>query len=155
MRPGSLASFPPRIWTVGIRTRGEAPSVECRTCGPVRDRGSERSSVRRMVISHLAAHARRDLTPAHLRMCQCGRCGCPWHRRHRGCAGPIRLALTYEASARAWRLTDLCRQCCQATARTTTVPHPPVCAAEHSPLADPIAASTTPLDEELLAWETS
>ncbi|MGY5121961.1 hypothetical protein ACWC2H_40080, partial [Streptomyces sp. 900105755] len=42
----------------------------------------------------LACHARTDALPGHLRTCQCRAQGCRWHPRHRGCAGPVLLALT-------------------------------------------------------------
>lgn len=153
MGPGRLTSFPPRIWTVDIRTRSGAPFAECRTCGPVPGHGTQSSAVRRAVITHLADHARRDVTPSHLRTCQCGHRGCPWHRPHRGCTGPVRLALTYDAASRWWRLTDLCHQCCQATVATTSVPHVPVPAGEHAPAASPAAGSPALPYEEPLVWD--
>jgi hypothetical protein len=133
MGPGRLTPYPPRIWTVDIRTHGGAVTAECRACGPVREHGTQPHAVRRNVISHLARHARRDLTPAHFRTCQCGRSGCPWHRRHRDCTGPVRLALTFDAASYAWRLADLCHQCCQATKGTTLVPHASAPSPEQAP----------------------
>ena len=156
MGHGRPTPYPPRIWTVDIRTRNGTPAAECRTCGQVRDHGGGTTTVRRTVISHLAGHARRDLTPDHLRTCQCGHRGCPWHRPHRGCSGSIRLALTVDAASRRWRLADLCHQCCQATAGTTSVPHPPPSTARPASAADPAASASTDFtDDDPLVWGTA
>lgn len=151
MGPGRLMSFPPRIWTVDVRTRGGAVTAECRNCGPVREHGTQTRAVRRTVISHLAGHARRDLTPPHLRTCQCGRRGCPWHRRHRGCSGPVLLALAREAGSHVWRLADLCRQCCLAIPHTAVVRH----AAPFTTAVEDIGSNsgTTENEEDQLVWE--
>ncbi|MGW2785958.1 hypothetical protein ACWC3X_32695 [Streptomyces populi] len=58
----------------------------------------------------------------HLRTCQCRAQGCSWHLRHRGCAGPVLLALTRNRSGRAWRLADTCAACAAATSHTAVVP---------------------------------
>lgn len=155
MGPGRLMPYPPRIWTVDIRTRNGTPAAECRTCGAVREHGTEPGSVRRNVISHLAAHARRDLTPPHLRTCQCGHQGCPWHRPHRGCTGSIRLALTVDAASHSWRLADLCHQCCQATTGTTSVPHAFTPTPEQALGPSPASDTTVLPDEEHLVWDAT
>ncbi|MFD4791715.1 helix-turn-helix domain-containing protein [Streptomyces sp. NPDC058459] len=67
-------------------------------------------------------HARGDALPAHLRTCHCRTQGCPWHPRHRGCAGPVRLALTRDRGGRVWRLADACGACAAATGDTAVVP---------------------------------
>lgn len=130
MEPGRPVSLPQRIWTVDIRTRFGSSAAVCDTCGPLQH--SPDRALRTAVLRHLARHAHRDVTPQHLRTCQCGRRGCPWHRRHRGCTGVILLAVTCEEASRSWRLADVCRQCVTATAHTAPVPG----------LADP--ASSTP-----------
>jgi hypothetical protein len=120
MRPGRLTSALQHTWTVDIRTGSGTPVVVCRICGPV----ARSAQARAEVLRHLARHAQRDVLPGHLRTCQCGRRGCPWHPRRRACSGPIRLALTCEANARTWRLTDTCSQCCSAIPGTAAVPEP-------------------------------
>ncbi|MGY5118013.1 hypothetical protein ACWC2H_19455, partial [Streptomyces sp. 900105755] len=45
-----------------------------------------------------------------------------WHPRHRGCAGPVLLALTQGRGGRAWRLADACAACAAATSHTAVVP---------------------------------
>ena len=122
MGPGRFTHLPPRIWTVSIRACHGATIAECRTCGPVEDSPAHDPRLRHVALGHLARHARCDLTPAHLRTCQCGRRGCPWHRRRRGCSGPVLLALTLDTPSRTWRLTDLCHRCYQAIPGTVTVP---------------------------------
>lgn len=124
MGPARLTTYPPRIWTVDIRTRHGTTEAVCRTCGPLTPVRTASRTLRDHALHHLAAHARRDLTPPHLRSCQCGHHGCTWHRRHRGCTGPILLALTCEEAPHSWRLADLCLQCVNATAHTTPVPGP-------------------------------
>lgn len=152
MESGRPDSLPQRIWTVDIRTCSGTSAAACNTCGPLQyypDRG-----LRTVVLSHLARHARRDVTPQHLRTCQCGRRGCPWHSRTRGCSGPILLALARSPGAGTWRLTDLCHQCCITTPHTAPVPH-------HAPPANadrsrPAAAPPDDADEEQpLVWENT
>ncbi|MET9904635.1 hypothetical protein [Streptomyces sp. NPDC006446] len=41
---------------------------------------------------------------------------------HRGCAGPVLLALTRDRSGRAWRLSDTCAACAAVTSHTAVVP---------------------------------
>ncbi|WP_254076277.1 hypothetical protein [Streptomyces sp. P3] len=79
-------------------------------------------SARSAALSHLACHASTDVLPGHLRICQCRERGCSWHPRHRGCAGPVLLALTRDRSGRTWRLADACAACAAATSHTAIVP---------------------------------
>jgi hypothetical protein len=120
MEPGRPVSLPQRIWTVDIAARFGASGAACDTCGPLRHPPNQ--ALRDTALHHLALHALRDVTPPHLRTCQCGRHGCPWHRRHRGCAGPIHLSLTRKNSPHSWRLADMCEQCATATPHTAAVP---------------------------------
>ncbi|MFC7512694.1 hypothetical protein ACFQV4_30635 [Streptomyces thermocarboxydus] len=60
--------------------------------------------------------------PGHLRTCQCRALGCHWHPRHRGCAGPVLLALTCDRGGCTWRLADACAACAAAMSRTAVVP---------------------------------
>jgi hypothetical protein len=150
MEPGRPVSLPQRIWTVDIRTRPGTAAAVCGTCGPLRH--PQDRAVRAAALRHLALHALRDITPPHLRTCQCGRRGCPWHGRHRGCAGPVLLTLTRSPTAGTWRLADLCRQCAITTPHTVPVP-------EHAPAAAPgrnRAATDVEADEgQPLVWETA
>jgi hypothetical protein len=151
MEPGRAVSLPQRIWTVDICTRFAAPAAVCHTCGPL-PRSPDRA-LRTAVLRHLARHARRDVTPPHLRTCQCGRRGCPWHGRTRGCSGPILLALVRSPSAGTWRLADLCHQCAVTTPHTAPVPHhtPPAAASHSLPSATSRADAE---DEQLAVWES-
>ena len=149
MAPGRYTHLPPRIWTVSIRNHHGAANAECRTCGPVRS--ADGLPPRRAALRHLARHARSDLTPAHLRTCQCARHGCPWHRRHRGCSGPILLALTLDPTSRTWRLADVCHQCYQATPGTAVVTSATTPAA--APDGDVALSAVTCPEEESLPWE--
>ena len=67
------------------------------------------SSARSAAQAHLACRARTDVLPEHLRTCQGRERGCTWHPRHRGCGGPVLLALTRDRSGRMWRLADAAR----------------------------------------------
>jgi hypothetical protein len=125
MGPGQFTSFPPRLWAVDIVTGNGRPTATCRVCGPLADSHPPRTTLRGTVLRHLARHARSDLTPAHLRTCQCGRRGCPWHRPHHGCHGPIVLALTRSSDSRTWQLADACHRCCTTMPATATVLEPP------------------------------
>lgn len=149
MAPGRYTHLPPRIWTVSIRNHQGAACAECRTCGPVRS--ADGLPPRRAALRHLARHARSDLTPTHLRTCQCARHGCPWHRRHRGCSGPILLALALDPASRAWRLADVCHQCYQATPGTAVVTS--AAAPVAAPEGDGARGASTPPEEEPLPWE--
>ncbi|SDE24230.1 hypothetical protein SAMN05216505_12227 [Streptomyces prasinopilosus] len=110
-----------RIWTVELRARAGGPSLVCAHCTtpppPLRA-----ASARSAALAHLARHARAGALPGYLRTCQCREQGCSWHPRHRGCAGPVLLALTLDSSGRAWRLADACTACVAATSRTAVVP---------------------------------
>ena len=113
--------------------------------------GWQRQSLRAGVLSHLACHARRDVTPPHLRTCQCGKSGCPWHRRHRGCAGPIVLSLTHGAHSPTWQLADTCHQCCAAMPSTAAVPEPPAQTAS-APRAPAASVRETPWTGRCGTW---
>ncbi|MFC4469296.1 hypothetical protein ACFPH6_33090 [Streptomyces xiangluensis] len=110
-----------RVWTVELRPHPGGPSLICPRCtahtSPLHG-GAARSAA----LSHLASHARAESLPGHLRTCQCRAQGCCWHPRHRGCAGPVRLALTRDRSGRTWRLADTCTACAAATSHTAVVP---------------------------------
>lgn len=110
-----------RIWTVELRPRPGGPALVCPTC-TAHTSPLTGSSARSAVLAHLACHARADALPAHLRSCQCQARGCRWHPRHRGCAGPVLLALTRDRSGRTWRLADTCAACAAATCNTAVVP---------------------------------
>ncbi|MFD5536308.1 hypothetical protein ACFWIJ_00240 [Streptomyces sp. NPDC127079] len=110
-----------RIWTVELRPQAGGPSLLCPHC-TVPAPSLEASSARSAALAHLAHHARADALPPHLRTCQCRERGCCWHPRHRGCAGPVLLALTRDRSGRTWRLADTCAACTAVTSHTAIVP---------------------------------
>ncbi|TXL84717.1 hypothetical protein [Streptomyces sp. IB2014 016-6] len=110
-----------RTWTVELRPQSGGPALHCPQC-TASSTPVPAASARSTVLAHLARHARRAALPGHLRICQCRQHGCHWHPRHRGCAGPILLALTRERSGRTWRLADTCAACAGATAYTAVVP---------------------------------
>ncbi|SOD91545.1 hypothetical protein SAMN06272765_7199 [Streptomyces sp. Ag109_G2-15] len=110
-----------RIWTVELRPRAGGPNLVCAHC-TARTSACEAASARSAALAHLACHARADALPGHLRTCQCRAQGCRWHPRHRGCAGPVLLALTRDHSGRTWRLADACAACAAATSHTAVVP---------------------------------
>ncbi|MFJ9011504.1 hypothetical protein [Streptomyces canus] len=110
-----------RIWTVELRPQAGGPSLRCPHCTAPTP-SLEASSARSAALAHLAHHARTDALPPHLRTCQCRERGCYWHPRHRGCAGPVLLALTRDRSGRTWRLADTCAACTAATSHTAIVP---------------------------------
>ncbi|MGW0633495.1 hypothetical protein [Streptomyces sp. NPDC002758] len=110
-----------RIWTVELRPRAGGPSLVCQHC-TVRTPPVTATSARSAALEHLACHARTDVLPGYLRTCQCRERGCLWHPRHRGCAGPVLLALTRDRSGRTWRLADACAACVAATSHTAAVP---------------------------------
>ncbi|MEV0743434.1 hypothetical protein AB0I51_47710 [Streptomyces sp. NPDC050549] len=120
MRLASTHATVQRIWTVHLRPQTGGPALACPRCtpGPVLPAASARSAA----LTHLARHARADDLPGHLRTCQCRTRGCHWHPRHRGCAGPVLLALTCDRSGRAWRLADACAACAAAMSHTAVVP---------------------------------
>lgn len=112
-----------RTWTVELRPQRGGPLMACPHCSEAsRPLPLGTTSVRPTVVAHLAAHARSDALPVHLRTCQCHERGCHWHPRHRGCSGPILLVLTCERGGRLWRLTDACTACAHATAHSAIVP---------------------------------
>jgi hypothetical protein len=123
MGPGRFTTYPPRVWTVDIVTGSGRPAATCRLCGPLEHADTAGGMLHGTVLRHLARHARSDLTPTHLRTCQCGRRGCPWHPRRCRCSGPVQLALT-RTSVRSWRLTDSCSRCSSVTPHTAAVPEP-------------------------------
>lgn len=166
MRPDRLIRYPPRLWKVDVVSIGDRLWTVCRTCGPVDAAGTPQQSLRASVLGHLARHARRDLTPGHLRTCQCGRSGCLWHRRHRGCAGVVVLALTHRARSPTWQLADTCSDCCAAMPSTAAVPEPsqdqasaarpqPAPAAPHTQWHDDRDVLPVPYDDSGHSWETS
>ncbi|QUW85603.1 hypothetical protein SMIR_41900 (plasmid) [Streptomyces mirabilis] len=110
-----------RSWTVELRPQPGGPVLVCQQC-PHTGRPLNGPSARAELLAHLALHARRAPLPTHLRTCQCHERGCCWHRRHRGCQGPIRLLLARERGGRLWRLTDACTACSAATSEATVVP---------------------------------
>ncbi|MFK0025649.1 hypothetical protein [Streptomyces sp. NPDC090798] len=111
-----------RIWTVELRSRAGGPSLVCPHCTVLHTRPLQAASARSAALAHLACHARTDALPGYLRTCQCRARGCSWHPRHRGCAGPVLLALTRDRSGRTWRLADACAACAAATSHTAVVP---------------------------------
>jgi hypothetical protein len=106
---------------VELRPQAGGPSLRCPHC-TAQTPSLEASSARSAALAHLAHHARADALPPHLRTCQCRERGCCWHPRHRGCSGPVLLALTRDRSGRTWRLADTCAACTAATSHTAIVP---------------------------------
>lgn len=152
MEPGRPLCLPQRIWAVAIRTQIEEPLAVCDRCGPLQR--SPGQALRTAALQHLARHAQRDVTPPHLRTCQCGRNDCPWHGRTRGCSGSILLALIWSPGPATWRLADLCHQCCTSTPNTAPVPHRTPPAAAHCPRPATPPPDTTE-EEHLLAWDSA
>lgn len=111
----------PRAWTVELRPHAGGLALVCQQCPHVSGQITA-ASARAAALAHLARHARGNLLPSHLRICQCHERGCPWHPRHRGCIGPIRLLLAREHGGRLWRLADACSACAAATAQAAVVP---------------------------------
>lgn len=111
----------PRAWTVELRSHAGGLALVCQQC-PHGSGQITAASARAAALAHLARHARGNLLPLHLRICQCHERGCHWHPRHRGCAGPIRLLLAREHGGRLWRLADACSACAAATAQAAVVP---------------------------------
>ncbi|MFG3370360.1 hypothetical protein ACGF0K_36090 [Streptomyces sp. NPDC048156] len=124
MRLCTASRTVPRTWTVELRPQRCGPELVCPRCRPVTASAKGGATARSVVLAHLARHARLDALPAHLRTCQCHERGCHWHPRHRGCSGPIVLALAREQGGRLWRLADVCTACAGATAHTAIVPEP-------------------------------
>ncbi|MEU6002851.1 hypothetical protein ABZ837_34205 [Streptomyces sp. NPDC047197] len=110
-----------RVWTVEVRSHRHGPVLSCSHC-PSPGEAVAAGGARRSALAHLARHARNGALPAHLRTCQCRERGCNWHRRLRGCHGPVRLALTGEGGGFRWRLADVCTACAAVTAHTALVP---------------------------------
>ncbi len=110
-----------RSWTVRLGPGPGAGVVMCSHC-PAPSLLPQGPWTRSEVLAHLAQHARQDVLPDHLRVCQCGQNGCGWHRRHRGCDGPVRLALSSARGGRMWRLSDMCAACAAAAADTVLIP---------------------------------
>ncbi|MFI6340813.1 hypothetical protein [Streptomyces sp. NPDC050535] len=121
MRLSSTHATVQRIWTVELRPHAGGLALACPRCTP-RGRPLQAASARSAALTHLARHARTDALPGHLRTCQCRARGCHWHPRHRGCAGPVLLALTCDRGGRAWRLADACAACAAAMSYTAVVP---------------------------------
>lgn len=110
-----------RTWTVELRPQSGGLLLVCQHCTHS-GRPVNGPSARAELMAHLAQHARGAPLPTHLRTCQCQERGCCWHRRHRGCQGPIRLLLARERGGRLWRLTDACTACAAATPEAAVVP---------------------------------
>lgn len=110
-----------RIWIVELHSGAGALRLVCTRCTP-HTLALGTASARSSALAHLACHASTDVLPRHLRICQCRERGCSWHPRHRGCAGPVLLALTRSRGGRTWRLTDACAACAAATSHTSIVP---------------------------------
>ncbi|MFJ8936446.1 hypothetical protein ACIRL0_12130 [Streptomyces sp. NPDC102365] len=121
MRLASTHATVQRIWTVELRPQPGGPALACPRC-TLHGHPVQAASARSAALTHLARHARTDALPGHLRTCQCRAHGCHWHPRHRGCAGPVLLALTRDRSGRTWRLADACAACAAATSHTAVVP---------------------------------
>ncbi|MDX3673096.1 hypothetical protein [Streptomyces europaeiscabiei] len=124
MRLASTHATVQRIWTVELRPQPGGPALACPHC-TLHGHPVQAASARSAALTHLARHARTDALPGHLRTCQCRARGCQWHPRHRGCAGPVLLALTRDRSGRTWRLADACAACAAcaaATSHTAVVP---------------------------------
>ena len=121
MRQRTACPATPRAWTVELRPHPSWLVLTCQHC-PHGTTPITATSARSAALAHLARHARGDLRPPHLRICQCHERGCRWHPRHRGCTGPIRLLLACEHGGRLWRLTDACSACAAATAQAAVVP---------------------------------
>jgi hypothetical protein len=121
MRQRTACPATPRAWTVELRPHPSGLVLVCRHC-PHGTTPITATSARSAALAHLARHARGDLRPPHLRICQCHERGCRWHPRHRGCAGPIRLLLACEHGGRLWRLADACSACAAATTQAAVVP---------------------------------
>ncbi|MFE5008759.1 hypothetical protein ACFRJ3_29715 [Streptomyces sp. NPDC056696] len=79
----------------------------------------------------------------HLRTCQCHERGCHWHPRHRGCSGPIVLALAREQGGRLWRLADVCTACAGATNHAAIVPEPQLAATRSPHKTEPLTKNGT------------
>ncbi len=121
MRQRTTCPATPRAWTVELRSHPGGLVLVCPQC-PHAGGQVAAASARSAALTHLARHARSDLVPPHLRICQCHERGCRWHPRHRGCDGPIRLLLACERGGRVWRLADACSTCAAATAQAAVVP---------------------------------
>lgn len=121
MRLRTACPATPRAWTVELRPHPSGLVLVCQHC-PHGTTPITAASARSAALAHLARHARGDLRPPHLRICQCHERGCRWHPRHRGCTGPIRLLLACEHGGRLWRLVDACSACAAATAQAAVVP---------------------------------
>lgn len=121
MRLRTPCSAAARAWTVELRSHPGGITLVCRHC-PLGGGRVAPASARAAALAHLARHARADMRATHLRICQCRECGCRWHARHRGCAGPVRLLLAREHGGRLWRLADACTACAAATEQAAVVP---------------------------------
>jgi hypothetical protein len=111
-----------RIWTVQLHSQAGGPLLACPHPRCTAATPLSAASARSAALTHLARHARADVLPPHLRTCQCRARGCAWHRRHRGCSGPVLLALSGDRSGRTWRLADTCTACAAAMSHTAVVP---------------------------------
>ncbi|MBT2393941.1 hypothetical protein J7E87_32160 [Streptomyces sp. ISL-1] len=121
MRLCTVHPLVPRTWTVELRPQHGGSALHCPRCAP-QGQLLQGASARPAALAHLARHARSDVLPPHLRVCQCHERGCRWHPRHRGCGGPILLVLTREHGGRLWRLADVCAACAATTPHAAVVP---------------------------------
>jgi len=132
MRLRTTCPAMPRAWTVELCSHPSGLVLVCQQC-PHASEQVTATSARSAALTHLARHARCDLVPSHLRVCQCHERGCCWHPRHRGCDGPIRLLLACERGGRLWRLADACSACAAATAQAAVVPDTALARAPRQP----------------------
>ncbi|MFI1018174.1 hypothetical protein [Streptomyces sp. NPDC020965] len=145
MRLCTITPPVPRTWVVELRPRPGGPVLHCPRCAP-EGQALPAVSARPAALAHLARHARRDIVPTHLRVCQCHERGCRWHPRHRGCAGPVLLVLTREHGGRIWRLSDVCAGCATATPHSAAVPDTILTAAPADPPAGRRTRTRRPRD---------
>lgn len=132
MRLRTTCPVMPRAWTVELRSHTDGLVLVCHQCSHAGGQIAA-ASARSAALAHLARHARGDLVPLHLRICQCHERGCRWHPRHRGCDGPIRLLLACDRGGRLWRLADACGACAAATAQAAVVPETALAGVPHRP----------------------
>ncbi len=145
MRLSTTREAVQRIWTVRLHPQAGGPLLACPHPRCAAATPLPADSARSAALTHLARHARADVLPPHLRTCQCRARGCAWHRPHRGCAGPVLLALTRYRSGRAWRLADACAACAAAMSHTAVVPDTSLRPGRRCPASRTPAAAPRPL----------
>ena len=127
--PAPSPTAPLRAWRVDLD-----PAHTWWSCTAPRCTGAERARGRRatvVALGHLAAHAAAEPLAAHLRPCRCHAHGCAWHPRHRGCQGPVALAVFRSAGGATWQLADACTACARAIPHAAQLPAPPAAAPTH------------------------